>query len=205
MDQIITISDEAIAAILDIRSREPDAGELALTLSVTGVQGLEYAYDLTFTPLPDAGADDVVHHHGDLPVIIPGASIEHLQGATLNVADGGLAIDNPNSPIPKIEPGSAMATGPVADRVAAVLSQQINPAIAAHGGWAELVGVEGDTVFLRLGGGCQGCGLAAVTLRQGIERAIKAAIPEVANVVDATDHASGANPYYTAEGHSHSH
>jgi Fe/S biogenesis protein NfuA len=79
-----------------------------------------------------------------------------------------------------------------------VLDEQINPAIAAHGGRAELVAVEGGVAYLRLGGGCQGCGLAAVTLSQGIEVAILDAVSEVSEVIDVTDHASGANPYYEA-------
>jgi Fe/S biogenesis protein NfuA len=86
----------------------------------------------------------------------------------------------------------------VEQRVVQVLDQQINPSIAAHGGVAELVAVEGGTAYLRLGGGCQGCGMASVTLSQGIERAIKEAIPEITAVIDVTDHASGQNPYYEA-------
>jgi Fe/S biogenesis protein NfuA len=77
-----------------------------------------------------------------------------------------------------------------------VLDEQINPAIAAHGGRAELVAVEDGVAYLRLGGGCQGCGLATVTLSQGIEVAILDAVPEVTQVVDVTDHASGTNPYF---------
>jgi Fe/S biogenesis protein NfuA len=80
--------------------------------------------------------------------------------------------------------------------VSQVLEQHINPAIAMHGGMAQLVGVEGDIAYVRLGGGCQGCGLAGVTLDQGIEQAIVAAVPEISSVVDVTDHASGENPYY---------
>jgi Fe/S biogenesis protein NfuA len=87
-------------------------------------------------------------------------------------------------------------TGEVAQRVLQVLDQQINPAIAAHGGHADLVAVEDSVAYLRLGGGCQGCGLAAVTLSQGIEVAILDAVPEITKVVDVTDHASGANPYF---------
>jgi Fe/S biogenesis protein NfuA len=79
-----------------------------------------------------------------------------------------------------------------------VLDEQINPAIVAHGGPAELVALEGAVAYLRLSGGCQGCGLAAVTLSQGIEVAILDAVPEVTEVIDVTDHASGANPYYEA-------
>jgi Fe/S biogenesis protein NfuA len=79
-----------------------------------------------------------------------------------------------------------------------VLDHQINPSIALHGGHAELVAVEEDTAYLRLSGGCAGCGMAAVTLSQGIEVAIFDAVPEIRRVVDVTDHASGTNPYYEA-------
>ena len=75
---------------------------------------------------------------------------------------------------------------------------QINPQIAAHGGFAELVAVDGSIAYLRMGGGCQGCGMAAVTLSQGIEVAILDTVPEITEVVDVTDHAGGTNPYYQA-------
>ena len=110
--------------------------------------------------------------------------------------DAGLSIDNPNSSSPKIPTGSASREGPLADQVRNLLDTRINPAIASHGGVAELVAVEGDTVYLRLGGGCQGCGMAQVTLGQGIEVAIKEAFPEILNIVDVTDHEAGANPYF---------
>ncbi|HMC81103.1 MAG TPA: NifU family protein, partial [Acidimicrobiia bacterium] len=89
-------------------------------------------------------------------------------------------------------------SGDVAQRVLQVLDGQINPSIAAHGGHAELVAVEEGTAFLRLSGGCQGCGMASVTLSQGIEVVIKEQVPEVTRVVDVTDHASGENPYFEA-------
>ncbi len=202
----ITITDDALATILEVRDREPDADELALSLSVSGIQGLEFAYELTFIPTEDAAADDVVSRHGDLPVIVPADSIDKVQGAVLTVGPSGLSIDNPNSPIPRIEVGSAEASGPIAERVATILGEQINPAIAMHGGFAELVKVEGSSVFLRLGGGCQGCGMASVTLRQGIERALRSAVPDIGEIIDVTDHASGANPYYDPEmAHGHGH
>jgi len=198
-EPVLTVTDEAIEAILGIRSQEPDAADLALTVGITGIKGIEFAYELTFIPLADAAEGDRVETFGDLPVIIRADSVTDLTGATIRVGDGGLGIDNPNSPVPKIDAsGGAMAEGPVADRVRAVLEQQINPAIAGHGGMAELVAVEGDTAYLRLGGGCVGCGLASVTLGQGIEVAIKNTVPEILNVVDVTDHASGENPYYEA-------
>jgi Fe/S biogenesis protein NfuA len=80
--------------------------------------------------------------------------------------------------------------------VAQVIEAQVNPSIASHGGQAELVAVEDGTAYLRLSGGCQGCGMAGVTLTQGIEVAIRESVPEITTVTDVTDHASGANPYY---------
>lgn len=193
---VLTMTPEAVEAVVGIRAQEPDAAELALSLGITGARGAAFTYELTFIPLVDAAADDVVQFFGDLPVVVRADSVARLEGSTITVADGGLSIDNPNSASPKIPTGGAGLTGPVAEQVSTLLETRINPAIAAHGGFAELVAVEGDTAYLRLGGGCQGCGLASVTLRQGIEVAIKEAIPEILNVVDVTDHASGENPYF---------
>ena len=195
-DDVLAITDEAIEAILGIRADEPDADDLALTVAITGARNLQFVYELTFIPIADAGDDDVSQEFGDLPVVTRSDSVDRLRGATITVRDGGLAIDNPNSPSPTISASPGTADGPVADRILEVLENSINPAIASHGGFAELVSVEDDTAFMRMGGGCQGCGLAQVTLSQGIEVAIKDAVPEIAHVVDVTDHDSGTNPYY---------
>ena len=82
-------------------------------------------------------------------------------------------------------------------RVQELIDTMINPAVAGHGGFVELIDVQDNRVYLQMGGGCQGCGAADVTLKQGIERLIKEEIPEVAEVLDATDHSAGSNPYYT--------
>jgi Fe-S cluster biogenesis protein NfuA len=86
----------------------------------------------------------------------------------------------------------------IARRVQDLLEREINPAVGSHGGWVELLGVQGNDVFLQLGGGCQGCGMADVTLKQGIETLLRQEIPELGQVFDQTDHAAGRNPYYTA-------
>ena len=78
-----------------------------------------------------------------------------------------------------------------------VLETRINPAVAAHGGFVQLIDVQGNTVYIQMGGGCQGCGMADVTLKQGVEVEIRAAVPEVGEILDTTDHAAGRNPYYT--------
>jgi Fe-S cluster biogenesis protein NfuA len=77
-----------------------------------------------------------------------------------------------------------------------LLDREINPAVAQHGGWVELLDVKANNVYLRLGGGCQGCGAAGITLKQGIEKAIRDLAPRVGEILDTTDHAAGRNPYY---------
>lgn len=81
-------------------------------------------------------------------------------------------------------------------KVQGVLDGEINPAVAAHGGWVELIDVQKNEVFIRMGGGCQGCGMANVTLKLGVEKSIRAAVPQIGAIMDTTDHATGRNPYY---------
>jgi Fe/S biogenesis protein NfuA len=83
-------------------------------------------------------------------------------------------------------------------KVQDLIDTMINPAVAGHGGFVELVDIQDDRVYLMMGGGCQGCGAADITLKAGIERLIKEEIPEVAEVLDATDHSQGTNPYYSS-------
>ncbi len=84
------------------------------------------------------------------------------------------------------------------DRVLDIFEQRINPMVAGHGGHVDLIDVQDGVVMVRLGGGCQGCGMADVTLRQGIETTLQQFAPEVQGVVDVTDHSSGANPYFAS-------
>lgn len=86
--------------------------------------------------------------------------------------------------------------GELKKKVQGVLDGEINPAVAAHGGWVELIDVKNNEVFIRMGGGCQGCGMADVTLKQGVEKSIRQAVPQIGAIMDTTDHASGRNPYY---------
>ncbi|MGA0333392.1 MAG: NifU family protein [Kiritimatiellia bacterium] len=81
--------------------------------------------------------------------------------------------------------------------IESVLAEQINPALASHGGWVKLTRIEGQDVFVEMGGGCQGCASSRATMKFGIERAIKEAVPSVRSVIDSTDHEAGTNPYYS--------
>jgi len=198
---VLIVTAPAQEKILELRAQEDEPETLGLRIEVTGVQGVEYTYDLTFDPVAEAdqAAGDVVEEAGDLPVIIPVDSIDSLRGATLDLPTSGgqqgLVLRNPNRPNP-LSGMHVELSGTTDEKVRQLLDGQINPALAMHGGFAALDRVEDDKVFVTMGGGCQGCAVSAMTLREGIARSIKEAIPEVAEVVDITDHALGENPYY---------
>lgn len=199
--EVLIVTDAARTTVLDIRSKEDDAELLGLRVEVTGASGVDYTYDLSLEPVAEAADDDHVHERDGLTVIVPAASVSALTGATLDIpataGQGGLVIRNPNRPNPLGELGQLELTGDAAEKVRILLAERINPALAAHGGFAELVGVEDDKAFVTMGGGCQGCAMSAATLREGITKAILEAVPEIAEVVDTTDHEQGTNPYYT--------
>ena len=197
------IGDNAVAKILELKDQEPGDKDYALFLQIDGVQGNQYTYDLSFLDLEQARPDDKRIDFGDLSVVIASKDVDNFNGAELEISDDpnapGLTMDNPNTPSPSMVGNPEdlpELTGELAEKVQTVLESQINPAIAAHGGQASLVGIEGQDVYLKLGGGCQGCGMAGVTLRDGVITTIKEEVPEVEEVVDVTDHASGENPYF---------
>jgi Fe/S biogenesis protein NfuA len=199
-ETVLSIAPDALDMIRQLRDQEPGDGEFVLSIEVTGFRGPQFTYELAFMALADRKDGWAEERHGDLGVIFPEVDREKLDGASLELTEQGLSMNNPNSPAPP--PISAPAgdlSGPMVDQVKQVLEEQVNPAIAAHGGGAELVSVDGTIAYLRLYGGCQGCGLAQVTLKQGIERILLESIPALTQVVDVTDHASGEDPYYQSQ------
>lgn len=126
-------------------------------------------------------------------VFINSDSVALLEDATVDYVDGlmgsGFKIERPRKLPEHLE-------SDLAQRVHDVIEKQINPGVAAHGGLVSLMNVKENTVYVQLGGGCQGCGMASVTLRDGVVRMIKEGVPEVEEVVDVTDHGAGENPYY---------
>jgi Fe/S biogenesis protein NfuA len=199
---VLTVTEPAREKILELRNQEDEPETLGLRIEVTGQRGVEYTYDLTFDPLEDADVDggDLVEAEGGLSVIVPKGSIDALQGATLDLpstgGSAGLVLRNPNRPDP-LSGAHLELTGTIAEKVQQLLDQQVNPALAAHGGYAALDRVDDDIVYVTMGGGCQGCAVSAMTLREGIARSIQEAIPEVRDVIDLTDHEQGENPYFT--------
>jgi len=205
---VVTLTPEAYKVVHDAIEQEPDPASLALWLEVRGVQAGSFVYDLYFQATSDAGEGDARHAQEEIEIVIPAASIENLRGARLEYSgegDGGLVLVNPNSPTPdEAAPGvppdvlAAGIAGPLAQRVVAVLEQAVNPSIASHGGRADLVALneEEGTAYLRLSGGCQGCAMSQMTLRQGIETTLLEEVPQLTRVLDVTDHGSGENPFY---------
>lgn len=193
---LIKVTDSARQAVLGARAGEANAESLALFIEVTGAENGTYTYDMWFEALADATSHDVVNDFDGLSVVVGGDSVDKLAGATLDAGEHGLVMLNPNTPRAAAPAPQGDTTSPLARSVIAVLEEDVNPQIAMHGGRADLVAVDGGVAYLRLSGGCQGCGLAALTLTQGISVAIKEAIPEITDVVDVTAHAEGTNPYY---------
>jgi Fe/S biogenesis protein NfuA len=188
---LIEITPAAQDKLLQLLAeKKQDLAGLLLGIKGRGPAGFEYF--MRFVPAAERPQDAVTFGAGGLTVFIENQDAEKLKGALVDFSPsrGGFHIENPN-------PAWAWED-PLAQSVQNVLTDQINPAIAAHGGWVQLLDVKEGVAYIELGGGCVGCGLVDVTLKQGIEVAIKQAVPAIHAVVDRTDHASGTNPYYQA-------
>ena len=177
-----------------------DQGEGELEALRIGVEGSPVAprFELTLVSRADRRADERELDLGGFAVLVAEDSLDRLDGATVDfverVNESGFEVRTPAGGV-----AGAGPTGPLADRVREVLDAQVNPAIAAHGGQINLVDVQADEVFLEMAGGCQGCALSRMTLRQGVERMLRQAVPEISAVHDVTDHAQGQNPYFNGE------
>jgi Fe/S biogenesis protein NfuA len=203
-DTVLKFSDQAREKVLEFMDGAEDRENLAIRVNIVGQgpQGFEYEFFLDV--LQNARPNDIiVEVEGGLVAILDAAGAPHLNGATVHwketVTGSGFDVDNPN-PVPDVPlqaktPDADLAS-PLAQKVQKVIDAKINPGVASHGGFVELMDVQGDKAFVRLGGGCQGCGMVNVTLKQGIEVMIREEIPEITQVIDTTDHAGGNNPYY---------
>ena len=132
-----------------------------------------------------------------LKVIVGAADVDDLAGAVLDHELGQLVMRNPNQPAP-LQLGTLDTTDEVATAVRAVVDDEVNPALAAHGGYVTFMGHDGEgKAYLTMGGGCHGCSMSRMTMLQGVQTMITEAVPAITKVIDATDHATGENPYYS--------
>ena len=185
---MITFSEKARARLVEMLKAEGREG-WAIRIRVKGRDNDTYVYDFRSVEVADKGAGDEVVDTGDFLVYVDPASAKRIQGASvdLSVAEmGRFVVENPN-PVWQDE---------TAERVAAVIVDKVNPVVAIHSGRVSLVDFNEDIAYIVMQGGCQGCGLATVTLRQGIERLILDEVPAVKSVVDVTAHDEGETPFF---------
>ncbi len=200
---IITITDAAMAKLLELRADETDAELLGLRLAIASAPGEDFRYDLSFDEyLKAAFTDEVRTHDGPdgaaIKIIVPGENVELLQDATLDFTETqGLVIRNPNRPeAPTIE--GLTRDDELSAEIEALVSAEVNPALAAHGGFVTYVGHDGEgTAYMTMGGGCHGCSMSKMTMLDGVQTMLSEAIPAVQRVKDLTDHTTGENPYYS--------
>ena len=186
---MLTVTQAAKKKILETLTSEERKG-LALRVRIRGRGPGGFQYEIEVVGEDEKGIDDSIFDAGGFQVFVDAETLPNLQGSTLDFIDdphgGGYQIDNPNP----------LWTDPKVAAVQEVLDTAINPAVAEHGGFVVLLDVKDAVAYIQLGGGCQGCGMADVTLKQGIEVMLKRAVPELREIVDTTDHAGGTNPYY---------
>ena len=186
---MIEITDAAKAKLLEVLAEKEDAN-LGLLVSIKGRGPAGFEHAMRFVTEEEKPEDVIVTKVGELTVYIESENADDLKDSTIDFIPeaGGFKIDNPNPVF--------TWSDPLSQAVQDVITNEINPGVASHGGVVQLLEVKDNIAYIELGGGCVGCGLVDVTLKQGIEVAIKRAIPDIEAIIDSTDHASGANPYY---------
>ncbi len=194
----LTFTDRARDMVLSFMDLDED-GLQALRIAV---EGSPFApnYELTLVEAENRSESDIEVDAGQFSVLVDEASIDRLDGAKVDfietIQESGFQI-TPDPETAKAAVENAGPQGALADRVSQILETEINPAIASHGGVINLVDVQGTEIFIEMAGGCQGCAMSRMTLRQGVERMVSQAVPEVTAIHDVTDHDSGDNPYFT--------
>lgn len=185
----IRFTDEAYEKLSEIISEHanPVAG---LRLQITGREDGQFHHLLSLVEDGAQAEGDLKIEAGDICVFTDARSAPYLHNVEVHYFDDGeergLEFRNPNP----------LWSDPREFQIQDLFDQAINPQIAAHGGRIELIAVEGRSAYVQFSGGCVGCGMIDVTLKQGVEVAVKENIPDIDEIIDATDHNSGANPYY---------
>jgi Fe/S biogenesis protein NfuA len=171
----------------------------AVRIRVGSPSPLDPRYEITLIEHHEKSEEDLVFDDHGFEVVMDPESAKILDGARIDwietLMESGFKVENPNL----VPIGSKPLEGPLADRVKQAIDLYVNPGVAQHGGHVTLVDVRDDIVYLRMGGGCQGCGMASVTLSQGIERILREQVPEIAGIQDVTNHSAGDSPYFAAE------
>ena len=197
-DTIIEITPEALSKLLELRDEEPEKERLGLRIEVLLEPGEEFKYDLSFDVVTQAAFSDEVRTIDGLKIIVPQSSVEHIHGATLDYSDRqGLLMRNPNKPPAPVIDG-LVSDDEMSAQIEAVIATDVNPSLAAHGGFVTFVGHDTDgTAYLTMGGGCHGCSMSKMTMLEGVQTTLVEQVPGVIKVRDLTDHTCGSNPFYS--------
>jgi len=197
-EPIITVTPEALEHLIELRDDEPDGDQLGLRLAIASDPGEDFRYDLSFDEFLKAAFTDEVRTHDGLKVIVPGHDVELLTGATLDfTSTQGLVIRNPNRPKAPVVEGLAN-DDELSAEIEALIAGEVNPALAAHGGFVTYVGHDGEgTAYLTMGGGCHGCSMSKMTMLDGVQTMLVEALEPIERVKDLTDHSTGENPFYS--------
>jgi|KBSSwiStaDraftv2_1062776.scaffolds.fasta_scaffold564570_2 Fe/S biogenesis protein NfuA len=196
-DQIVTITPAALTVISELRDAEPDGEHLGLKVEIVDREGAEFRYDLYFETVTKVPISDVIRNHEGLKVIVPALDQDDLQGAVLDHELGQLVMRNPNRPKP-LQLGTLDTTDETAQAIRAVIDDEVNPALAAHGGFITFMGHDDEgKAYVTMGGGCHGCSMSRMTMLEGVQTMIVDAVPGIEKVLDVTDHATGENPYFS--------
>ncbi len=192
---MITLTDGALEVVRGYMDKS-DGEFTALRIGISGGTPLAPDFELTLVGPDDIRESEREVEVADLTIVIEEEFVPRLEGATVDFVQ---RVNESGFEVSLATPAQAVAPaldGPFAERVKTVLDTEINPAIASHGGTITLVGVKDTEIYLEMGGGCQGCAMSRMTLRQGVERMVRQAVPEVTVIHDITDHASGENPFF---------
>ncbi|MDT8437799.1 MAG: NifU family protein [Wenzhouxiangellaceae bacterium] len=192
---MLTVTPAARDYFARLLADQPDGTQLRLATRNAGSPAADIS--LNFCPSGEQVADDHAVDCGTFTLFVSADGQEALAGALIdfetNATGGELSIRAPG-----LRGTKPADDAPLHERVAWVLESRINPMVAGHGGVVSLVDVtEENDVLLRFGGGCHGCGMVDVTLKNGIETQMRELIPEIREIRDATDHSRGENPYYS--------
>lgn len=187
---MITFTDTAKEKVLEFMG-QADSDTIGLRVMAQRVGRRNFQYQMTLVGEGQTYAKDQEIDMGGFKVFVDPSSAELLEGTSVDFASevggAGFRFDNPQAVVAWDDP--------LAQKVQEVIDERILPSLRGHGGWIDLVEVDGDTAVIEFGGGCQGCGMSSVTLKDGIEAAITEAIPEISKVIDNTDHGAGTDPY----------
>jgi Fe/S biogenesis protein NfuA len=196
-DQIISITAAAHEQIITMRDEEPETDRLGLRLEIISDPGQDFRYDLSFEIYTKAAFSDEVRTHDGLKVIVPVKDLELLTGATLDFTGSqGLVIRNPNKPA-TVNIEGLVNDDALSAEVESIVSGEVNPSLAAHGGFVTYVGHDGEgTAFMTMGGGCHGCSMSRMTMLEGVQTMLVEQVEGIQRVKDLTDHTTGEKPFY---------